>query len=326
MEGKGHTTLPGGSEKAASPNGWDAFVSHSSADDELATRLEQNLQETGLNLWVDHSDLRRRGLLLSALQAALLRCTQLVLLWSQAAERSRYVTAEWNFAWNREIPILPCRLDQTLLPLGLAGYLYCDFRTDFDTGLAQLQEALREPAPRKPTFVAVFSKTFSPDYSNYLKMVREIFTGQEALLAELGQDSLASAAQRQAGLDPLVEAAVRAYPDDAYLLSTAGYQKKNAYQIKYWPQIQARQFPPDPLLAAAEERFWKALQVRPNYSGALLGLGNILFFRGDLDAAEFYVQRALEMAREEGSDCRYIEADLETIRREQQRRQGRGTQ
>jgi len=30
------------------------------------------------------------------------------------------------------------------------------------------------------------------------------------------------------------------------------------------------------------------------------GLGSILWLRGDLDAAEFFVQRALERAKEEG--------------------------
>ena len=122
--------------------GWDVFLSHSSQNNNLALQLEQTLQSNKISVWLDHSDLRRRGLLLGALQKALLQCTHLVLLWSQAAEKSRYVTAEWNFAWNREIDIIPCCLDETLLPLGLAGYLFCDFRTDFTTGYAQLQEAL----------------------------------------------------------------------------------------------------------------------------------------------------------------------------------------
>ena len=106
---------------------------------------------------------------------------------------------------------------------------------------------------------------------------------------------------------------MRAYPDDAYLLSTAGYQKKNAYLIKYWPQIQARQSPQDPLLAEAEDYFWKALQVRPDDPAALNGLGSILWLRDDLDAAEFFVQRALERAQEEGITYSYAEEDLKNI-------------
>jgi tetratricopeptide (TPR) repeat protein len=321
MGGKGRGTPPTSPTQASSSEPWDAFISHTSANDDLATRLEENLQEMGLNIWVDHSDLRRRGLLLSALQEALLRCAHLVLLWSQAAEQSRYVTAEWNFAWNREISILPCRLDQTLLPLGLAGYLYCDFRTDFDTGFSQLEKALRKRAPREPALKVRASETApSPDYQN---MVREIYTGQDALLTDLGQGRVDAAAHLQARLEPRVEEAVRAYPEDAYLLSTAGYQKKNAYLIKYWPQIQARQSPQDPLLGEAEERFWKALQVRPDYPAALNGLGSILWLRGDLDAAEFFVQRALERAREEGLTYSYAEEDLKNIRREKQRRNSR---
>lgn len=320
MEDRNQGRAPENPEKTTTPEGWDAFVSHSSADDDLATRLEQNFQGMGLNIWVDHYDLRRRGLLLSALQEALLRCGHLVLLWSQAAEQSRYVTAEWNFAWNREISVLPCRLDQTLLPLGLAGYLYCDFRTDFDRGFSQLLEALREEAPRPaPPAPAVRTSLTSPSRS-YQNAVKRIYIGQDALLTDLEQGRIDDAARQQTRLDPLVEAAVRTYPEDAYVLSTAGYQKKNAYMIKYWPQIQARQSPQDPLLGEAEERFWKALQVQPDYPAALNGLGSILWLRGDLDAAEFFVQRALERAREEGIAYTYAEEDLNNIRREKERR------
>jgi hypothetical protein len=59
--------------------------------------------------------------------------------------------------------------------------------------------------------------------------------------------------------------------------------------------------------------------VRPDDPGALNGLGSILWLRGDLDAAEFFVQRALERAQEEGLSYPYAEADLENIRREQRR-------
>lgn len=324
MGGKGRVTRPRGIKRATSTERWDAFISHTSTDDNLASRLEQGLQETGFNIWVDHSDLRRKGLLLSALQGALLRCSHLVLLWSKAAELSRYVTAEWNFAWNREISILPCRLDQTLLPLGLAGYLYCDFRTDFDTGFSQLQQSLRGEAAVRVSSKVRASLTTPP--LDYQQTSTEILTGQEALLMDLIQGRLNAATQKQAELDPVTEAAVRAYPDDFYLLTLAGYHKKNAYQIKYWPQLQARQFPlpQDPVLAESEQRFWEALQIRPNYSGALNGLGNILFFRDDLDAAEFFCQRAVERAKDEGISPRYFEEDLKTIRREKQRRHGRG--
>jgi hypothetical protein len=108
---------------------WDAFISHSSRDDSLAARLEKRLQATGVSVWIDHTNLRRRGLLLSALQDAMSHCANVVLLWSKPAAESRYVAAEWNFAWNRELPIFPCMVDDTQLPLGLAGAFYCDLRS-----------------------------------------------------------------------------------------------------------------------------------------------------------------------------------------------------
>lgn len=69
---------------------WDAFISHLSRDDSLAARLEKRLQATGVSVWIDHTNLRRRGLLLSALQDAMSHCANVVLLWSKPAAESRY--------------------------------------------------------------------------------------------------------------------------------------------------------------------------------------------------------------------------------------------
>ncbi len=302
--------------------GWDVFLSHSSQNNNLALQLEHTLQSNNISVWLDRSDLRRRGLLLSALQEALLQCGHLVLLWSQAAEKSRYVTAEWNFAWNREIEIVPCCLDETLLPLGLAGYLYCDFRTDFNTGYSQLQDALSKT--KKPEPEIKHRRTFKPATTpKYQENAGEIFRGQDALLKALDRGQVDTAAKLQFDLDLLLRAAVKEYPQDAYMLGAAGYQKKNDYLIKYWPQIQNRQSPQDPLLTEAEKYFWEALQVQPDFPAALNGLGNILWLRGDLDAAEFYVQRSLELANSEGNSYAYAEEDLKNIRLEKRRREVR---
>ena len=155
-------------------------------------------------------------------------------------------------------------------------------------------------------------------------MVREISNAQYALLDQLDLGRVQKATTLQLKLDPKVETAVRTFADDADILSLAGYQKKNAYQIKHWQAIQERKSPPDPLLADAEQRFWEALRGRPDDPSALNGLGSILALRGDLDAAEFFVVRALERAKEEGFRYPAAEKDLKTIRREKRLRKKRG--
>lgn len=300
---------------------WDAFISHSSRDDSLAARLEKRLQATGVSVWIDHTNLRRRGLLLSALQDAMSHCANVVLLWSKPAAESRYVAAEWNFAWNRELPIFPCMVDDTQLPLGLAGAFYCDLRSDFNAGVSQLAEEIGRAAPVRPAATVRASQPSpSPDRA---QTVMAIYRGQDELLAALDQGQVEGAAALQSKLDPVVDAAMRAFPHDADVLSLAGYHKKNAYQIKHWNEIQARRSPRDPLLPEAEQRFWDALKIRPDDPGALNGLGSILWLRGDLDAAEFCVKRALERAKEENLSYPYAEEDLANIRREMRARKKR---
>jgi tetratricopeptide (TPR) repeat protein len=292
---------------------WNAFVSHSTKDDALATRISEHLTGNRISVWVDHENLRRRGLLLTALQAAIEQCQHVVLLWSKDAAGSRYVNAEWNFAWNQERSIVPCQVDETGLPLGLAGSLYCDFRGSFEAGFAQLRDVLRGPVT-----AASKGKARSGQAGRVVKnsAFEQIWAQQNSLLGALSGGDVHEANKIQLKLDPVMSAAERQFPQDADILGLAGYHRKNAYQIKHWSAIQARQSPSDPLLAQAEDRFWEALKYRPNDASALNGLGSILWLRGDLDAAEFYVQRSIERARQEGFSYPYAEEDLKNIRRE----------
>jgi hypothetical protein len=306
------------------PAEWDVFLSHSSKDDAAALRVQKGLQKTGVRVWIDDENLRQQGLLLQALQDVLLRSANVVLLWSETAEQSRYVTAEWNFAWNRDIPIYRCTLDDTGLPLGLAGSFSFDLGGAFDPELSKLIRAIRGTAPPPSRPQAGATAKLAPLDRN--RMVREISNTQYALLDELDLGRVKKAASLQLKLDPKVRTALRMFADDADILSLAGYQTKNAYQIKHWQAIQERKSPPDPLLGDAEQRFWEALHVRPDDPSALNGLGSILALRGDLDAAEFFVVRALERAKEEGFRYPAAEEDLKTIRREKRLRKKRGQQ
>lgn len=282
----------------------DVFLSHASEDDERATRICDELITHKMSVWVDHRDLRRKGLLLDALQTVIERSRHVVLLWTEHSVGKRYVAAEWNFAWNRERSIIPCRFDGTQLPLGLAGYLYCDFRASFAEGARQLREALQEQVASPQPLPEV------PKSTTYV----ELATAQSAVLDALGRGDVADAATLQRQLDAKIIAAERQFPDDADILAVAGYHVKNAYLIKHWTAIQAGESPFDPLLGESEQRFWEALRVRPNDASGLNGLGSILSLRGDLDAAEFYVARSIERARQEGFSYPYAEEDLRNIR------------
>jgi len=72
----------------------------------------------------------------------------------------------------------------------------------------------------------------------------------------------------------------------------------------------------DPLievLERAERCFYDSLFANPLDHSALNGLGNILFFERDLDAAEFFIRRALYLAKQSGADYPQAEADVRLV-------------
>jgi tetratricopeptide (TPR) repeat protein len=300
--------------RTATPQ-WDAFLSHASEEDTLATDIRKELTAHRISVWLDHHDLRRQGLLLAALQGVIEHSRHVVLLWSKASTRSRYVAGEWNFAWNRNRSIIPCRVDRTPLPLGLAGMLYCDFRSSFKDGIGQLNEVLAHK-PHKPRKTPERADLDSRQLATSRQAVDTIFTQQDLLLRSLDRGDTAAATKLQARLDPVVNAALRKYPKDADIIGLAGYHLKNAYMLKHWQDFQAGRSPADPLLERSEARFWAALQCRPNDASALNGIGNVLWLRGDLDAAEFYIKRSIERAHAEGFSYPYAEDDLRQLRLE----------
>ena len=202
--------------------------------------------------------------------------------------------------------IIPCLLDDTPLALFLLNYVFVDFRPSFDDGLARVLEGLKgtrkdatpPPAPFQPS-----------------DFVAEIYGRQDAILAALTTNNAAQAKKLQDELTPIVDKALRAHPDDYYLVALAGYDRKNQYMIRHWDEIQAGESPKDPLLDQSMDVFLKALSIRPDDPSALNGIGSVFILRRDLDAAEFYIRRALARAKEEQLNYGAAEHDLALVRR-----------
>jgi len=99
------------------------------------------------------------------------------------------------------------------------------------------------------------------------------------------------------------------------ILNLAGYHKKNAYMIKHWAAIQARRAPQDALLEEAEKFFYSALSIQPDDPSALNGLGSVLMLRRDLDAAEFFIRRALARSQVQHIPYPAAKHDLQMVLR-----------
>jgi hypothetical protein len=85
--------------------------------------------------------------------------------------------------------------------------------------------------------------------------------------------------------------------------------------LRHWEEYCAGRFPADPVLEEGERFFFETLFVNPLEFSALNGLGNILMFRGELYAAEFFVERAVECAHAAGANYAEAVHDLQLIRR-----------
>ena len=83
--------------------------------------------------------------------------------------------------------------------------------------------------------------------------------------------------------------------------------------VKHWEAILAGRPPADRLLDDAERCFYESLFVDPYDFSALNGLGSILIYERDLDAAEFFIRRALALAKRAGASYPAADHDLELV-------------
>jgi len=269
----------------------DAFISHASKQKRFAKQLVKTLERDGLKAWIDDADVRFGALLRDELQSAIRRCRVLVLLWSKAASESRWVMAEMFTALHSGRHIIPCVLDRTTLPQFLQNTAWLDRRRD-KVGLGEKLCASVRGAPRGGNTVAPFiaGTNREADYA-----LRSLAKAQAAELDALPMDR-AKAAKIHKEIDTTLRVTEKMFPFDPGILSVAGYHCKNAYLGKHWDAIQAGQYPKDSVLEEAESYFFKVLCFKPFDPSSLNGLGSVLILQLELDAAEFFVRRAVELA------------------------------
>jgi hypothetical protein len=287
----------------------DAFISHASKDAALAARMEKLLENKGLAVWLDHSEIRLGVLLRKELLTAIKKSRVLILLWSTSASKSRWVAAEVLSAYHLNRFIITCASDRTRLPYFLQDTIYLNLRGKKSDWVNQLSHAVRN-SPDRANEVLTIDGRQNPRLQ---QAIDNIDLGQSELFACLDKGDLAGAKKKHRRLDSVTAAARRSWPLDPVLLNLAGYHFKNAYMLKHWEAIQAGRPPQDRLLERAERLFFESLFVNPNDYSAVNGLGSVLFFERDLGVAEFFVRRALRLAKQDGVDYAAAKEDLAMI-------------
>src|SRR5215467_5886851 len=289
--------------------GLSVFISHSSVNLPDAKQVESVLHTGGFDVWLDDSDIRVGVLLGKELLKAIDVSRAVVLIWSEAAKNSAWVTTEILAAFHLNRFILPYTLDAAEFPQFLSKSIHPDLTKDRAAILAKLSQDVQRAQRSRNEFPGVITYQL-PELE---KTIHELNDGQMAVLDRVGND-LAEAARLQQELDIKMHDAELRWKYDPVILSLAGFHRKNAYMVKHWEEYSAGRFPKDSLLEEGRPFFFETLLINPIDYNALNSLGNILLFQGELDAAEFFVTSAIKCARKEGVDYWQAKQDLEVIR------------
>jgi hypothetical protein len=110
------------------------FISHSSSDKGIAMELAEHLRDNGLDVWIDHEQIRAGDSILRGIENGLKTCDAIFLLISARSVESPWCRAEYepllmNEIENGPTTVIPVRLDDTDVPLLLRPKDYIDLRS-----------------------------------------------------------------------------------------------------------------------------------------------------------------------------------------------------
>ena len=128
---------------AATASSGYVFISYARDDGaEFAKRLQTDLAGSGVNVWVDTTQIAAGDRFAARLQDALRDARAVLIILTPGAIASSYVEGEWHDALNRYTPILPLFAHECEMPVGLRAFEYLDFRTDYAAPFKRLVERL----------------------------------------------------------------------------------------------------------------------------------------------------------------------------------------
>jgi tetratricopeptide (TPR) repeat protein len=288
----------------------DAFISYASRDAAAADAVERALEADKLKVWRDVAQIGIGNLLRGELRSAIAKSRCVVLLWSKAAARSRWVAAEILTAYHLDKFIVPVVLDTKGLPQFLGASVYLDFANKQKVTLESLPRAVRKaPKSANPLLPPMSSRSGAAE-----GIADSLNRAQHLELEFLGKRDLEKAREIHRLFDAPIRFARKMHRFDVTILSLAGYHAKNGYMEKHWDAIQAGRPPKDKLLGDAEKCFIEALLVDPRDYVGLDGLGSVLMLERELEAAAFFFEKAVALAAADGVDYPEAKENLRSAR------------
>src|SRR5437867_1233879 len=124
-----------------------AFLSYAREDAEFVLRLAKDLRAGGADVWIDQLDIEPGQRWDRAIEDALAKCPQLLVILSPAAVESTNVMDEVSLALEEGKTVLPVIHRQCKVPFRLRRLQYVDLTLNYDEGLGRLLETLGCAAP-----------------------------------------------------------------------------------------------------------------------------------------------------------------------------------
>jgi hypothetical protein len=124
-----------------------AFLSYARADAEFVLRLAKDLRAAGASVWVDQLDITPGQRWDRAVEDALAKCLELVVILSPAAVESTNVMDEVSLALEDGKIVVPVLHRLCKVPFRLRRLQYVDLSLNYKAGLDRLLETLGAAAP-----------------------------------------------------------------------------------------------------------------------------------------------------------------------------------
>lgn len=123
------------------------FLSYSTKDKDRARRLAHDLESANVDVWFDEFELKAGDPILSSIRTAIEESGHLLVLISKNSLSSSWVERELQAAFVKHgtigsPTIIPVRIDDAEVPEFLRSTLYVDLRSDYESGLNSLLNAL----------------------------------------------------------------------------------------------------------------------------------------------------------------------------------------
>jgi L-ribulose-5-phosphate 3-epimerase UlaE len=115
----------------------------------LAKKIATSLKEAGYDVWFDEEKRKTGSSYIDEIQEGLSQSRFVAAMFSKESLKSGWFKAEWQAKMaegedKKKITVLAIKVDECELPIFFKHRNHADFRTDYESGLRNLLEAIKE--------------------------------------------------------------------------------------------------------------------------------------------------------------------------------------